>query len=300
MSLIKKIRLLGQQNPFLRKLIAYKLAPSGLFDWWFQNYELCETWEKRCRDVMACPDNEAIKRVKHAGKIKNGKQFLHNGIKIYLGSYYGPEYSQVLLRNKGVHEPQEERVFAEVLKLMPSDAIMIELGAFWGFYSMWFNMEVKDARSYLIEPDEFNLGQGKRNFKLNRMQGDFTRAFVGKEVNNSDPVPFITLDDYLKQKKIKKVHILHSDIQGYEFEMLQGAETAIMNRCIDYIFISTHSNELHYKCIDYLKNKDFQIIAEADLDNTFSEDGLIVASAPGIVVPGNIRIARKDIVGVAL
>jgi hypothetical protein len=44
---------------------------------------------------------------------------------------------------------------------------MIELGAFWSFYSMWFNKEVENAINYMVEPDSFNLGQGKRNFKLN-------------------------------------------------------------------------------------------------------------------------------------
>ena len=39
---------------------------------------------------------------------------MHNGLKIHLGSYYGPEGATQLIINKGVHEPQEEYVFQEV------------------------------------------------------------------------------------------------------------------------------------------------------------------------------------------
>jgi hypothetical protein len=38
--------------------------------------------------------------------------------------------------NRGVHEPLEEFVFQEVLKRLPEACAMIELGAYWGHYSM--------------------------------------------------------------------------------------------------------------------------------------------------------------------
>ena len=65
--------------------------------------------------------------------------------------------------------------------------------------------------------------------------------------------------------------------------MLHGAKKSIEKGIIDYIFISTHSNELHFGCLEFLKKAEFQIIAHADIDNTFSEDGLIVASSPKII-----------------
>ena len=33
---------------------------------------------------------------------------MHNDIQIGLGSYYGPEMTQLILQNMGVHEPEEE------------------------------------------------------------------------------------------------------------------------------------------------------------------------------------------------
>src|SRR5258708_32891755 len=179
--MITSLRKIARQNPLMRRLVGYHLSSCGLFDFYFKRYRLAPEWEKRRDNVIASSDNDYIPRVERAGEITNGKQVMHNGLKIYLGSYYGPEYAKILLATKGVHEPQEERVFAEAIKTLPPNAVMIEMGAFWSFYSMWFKKEIKNAINYMIEPDEFNLGQGIRNFKLNGFKGSFTQAFVGKQ-----------------------------------------------------------------------------------------------------------------------
>lgn len=291
--MIKQLRNVFKRNIFLRKLVGYYAASSGLFDSVFKNYKLSEIWEKRTQDVCSSSDNNFIPRVANAGEIKNGKQVMHNGIRIRLGSYYGPEYSQMLMRNKGVHEPQEERVFAEVLTTLPENSVMIEMGAFWSFYSMWFQKEIRGAQSYMIEPDEFNMGQGKRNFKLNGFKGTFIQAFIGEKSDYSGRIPMIAIDDFVKEKKIPFIHILHSDIQGFENKMLRGASQCFLENKIGYVFISTHSNEVHYECRDFLLEKGFIILADANLDQTFSEDGLLVARSPFFEGIGPVNISLK-------
>lgn len=277
--MFKHLREIIKRNTFLRKFVGYHLASSGLFDKYLKNYPLSSNWKKRLDTVIASPDNIFINRDKNAGLIYRGKQYMHNGLKIHLGSYYGPEYARMLEMNKGVHEPQEERVFSEVLSTIPEGSTMIEIGAFWSFYSMWFQKEIKNSRNYMIEPDSFNLGHGKRNFKLNGMNGEFLQAFVGKSSLKTDRIPTICIDDFIKEKNISFIDLLHSDIQGFEYDMLEGANAAFRENKIGYVFISTHSNEIHYKCLDFLKEQNFIIIASADIDQTYSEDGLIVARA---------------------
>ncbi len=277
--MINWLRTIAKKNLVIRKFIGYYLASSGLFDSFFKNYKVSGVWEKRIQHVLESKDNEFIPRVSNAGEIKAGKQLMHNGLRIHLGSYYGPEYAKMLLVSKGIHEPQEERVFMEVLKAMPENAIMIEMGAFWSFYSMWFQKEVKHAVNYMIEPDAFNLGQGKRNFRLNKMKGTFIQAFAGQKSATLENGNTICIDDMVQQNSISFVHMLHSDIQGFEYEMLLGAGTTFLEKKIGYVFISTHSNELHYKCLDFLKQRNFIILASADIDQSFSEDGLIAARA---------------------
>lgn len=281
-----------RRSDTIRRFVAYQLAPSGLFDNFILNKKLSPIWEKRLSDTVRCTDNKYIARVSDAGKVIRGKQIMHNGLKIHLGSYYGPEVAIVLQKNKGVHEPQEERVFAEVLKVIPKGGTMIELGSFWSFYSMWFNSEVEKANNYMVEPDTFNMGCGKRNFILNNMKGDFTNAFVGKSSIEGNP-PTICIDNFMKDKNIDFVNILHSDIQGYEYDMLQGAKKTIDSNKVGFVFVSTHSNEVHAQCLNFLKEHDFFIIAEHDLDNTYSQDGLIVASSPITSWKKKISISKK-------
>eukprot|EP00966_Prymnesium_polylepis_P296337 6845725-Prymnesium_polylepis.1 len=59
--------------------------------------------------------------------------------------------SQILRLNKGVHEPAEERLFAEVVGRMPHGAVMIELGSYWAFFSSWFGRAVPRARIFCVE-----------------------------------------------------------------------------------------------------------------------------------------------------
>jgi len=223
----------------------------------------------------------------------NGTQLLHNGLRIHVGSYYGPEIAQLLSQNKGVHEPQEELVFGAILNSISSQAVMIELGAYWGFYSMWFASSIKESKNYLIEPDPFNLAQGKRNFKLNKLTGDFKQAFVGIKSDEKSEIPTVSVFDFASEKKLDFIDVLHSDIQGYEVEMLLGCEGYLKEGKIGYFFISTHSNALHEQCIKILEDNNYLIISACNLDESYSEDGLIVAKKPSFLGPDQITISLR-------
>jgi hypothetical protein len=203
---------------------------------------------------------------------------MHNGLKVLAGSFTGIWGMLMLEANTGVHEPEEEAIFGEILPLMPANAVMLELGAYWGFYSMWFHQRVAGAQCYLIEPDLINLAYGKHNFKINGMNGDFTHGGLSSLPGSlADGTPLITIDLFLKQKSLSHVHLLHADIQEYELEMLKGAAASITEGRILYFFVSTHSEALHTGCRDYLRSLDCDIVHDIDLQATSSIDGLLVA-----------------------
>ena len=85
----------------------------------------------------------------------------------------------------------------------------------------------------------------------------------------------------MKKNNLDHVDILHSDIQGYELDMLTDMvykSKLLKENKIKYLFISTHNDNLHYKCINLLKANDYRIIASTDFNTeTFCYDGLIVA-----------------------
>ena len=39
-------------------------------------------WNWRINDVVSCPDNKFIPRLKNAGDLKGGFQLMHNGIRV--------------------------------------------------------------------------------------------------------------------------------------------------------------------------------------------------------------------------
>jgi hypothetical protein len=253
-----------------------------------------ETWRRRTEQVVACPDNAHIPRVRGAGSVWRGYQLMHNGIRIHTHSYYGYAVTRMLRKNRGVHEPQEERMFREVLRYMGPGAVMVELGAYWGFYSMWFCQAVPNAVCHLVEPDAKGLASGKRNFELNGMNGTFQQAFVGAGPGMGEGgVRITTVDEIVAEKGIGRIDILHSDIQGFELEMLQGAARTLDAGKVDYIFISTHSSDLHAQCRRHLEGKGYVILASADLEESYSFDGLIVARRSEVKGLGTVEISRR-------
>lgn len=231
------------------------------------------TIQGRHQLILDDPCNLRLDRVDNAGTLVENETMspyiiMHNGVKVYAWPY-GYDFGQIFIKNKGVHEPQEEVVFKEVLKTIPKNGVMIEVGAWWSFYSLWFNKEVVNASNYMIEPIPDFLEEGKRNFSLNNAIGDFTLSFI-------ETLP---LDEFIKTKDLQYIDILHADIQGSELIMLDGMTTILKNRLVNYIFISTHSQNLHIECKNRLISAGMTIIADADYDNdTYCCDGVLVAT----------------------
>jgi hypothetical protein len=252
-------------------------------------------WPERTRKALACPDNDRIPRVSQAGQIEDGFQVMHNGIKVLVGSYYGQGPIELLRKNRGVHEPQEEYLFQEILKTIPPGAVMVELGAYWGFYSIWFCREVPKGKAFLVEPEKENLMFGQRNFEANNLSGDFKQALVGRTSGQTDSgLPIICVDDFLAQRGIQKVCILHSDIQGHEFEMLQGAEKTLKAGAVDYLFISTHSERLHHDCASFLIAKGYLAVGSVTPSESYSLDGILVMRHPRTPVSqGTLRVSKR-------
>jgi len=100
--MINEIRQFAKRNMMMRKFVGYTLASSGLFDRYFRNYKVSAIWQKCINHVLESADNKFIPKVEDAGEIGNGTQLMHNGLLIKLGSYYGPEYSKMLLLSKGI------------------------------------------------------------------------------------------------------------------------------------------------------------------------------------------------------
>ncbi|MES2963067.1 MAG: FkbM family methyltransferase, partial [Bdellovibrionota bacterium] len=269
--------------------------------------------EKKFAETLTCKDNEKIPRVADAGRVVEDYQIMHNGLKVKVDCYSTATNKGMMTKlfetNRGVHEPSEEYAFQVLLASMNEGATIVELGAWWSFYSMWFCKTVKNAKAYMVEPIAENVEAGKHNFALNGFKGEFFQAFVGKasgmwketkrsllkgnyEVETKTPV--ICVDDLMTKFGIQFIDILHADIQGAELDMLEGARRAMKERKIRFFCISTHENHLHYDCIKVLKANDYVILCEVDLDRCMHMDGFIVARAKEMPGPSSIEVHRLD------
>ena len=268
-----------------------------------------EDEQRRVNEALLCADAEYISKVPDAGKVRvdekgNRVQVMHNGLLVAADGYYGDFVTQIIERMKGHHEPQEEKVFYEVLKAIGPGSTMIELGCYWAYYSLWFQKAVKNARNFMIEPAKAALECGRKNFRLNGMRGDFTLARIGRtsspswqtsgaEAANAE-APTVCVRDFVREKRIEKVSLLHSDIQGFEYEMLQGCGDLITGRQIEFVFISTHSLKGHFQCLKYVTRNGYTIIAEHTPKESYSEDGLIVGTASPSAVP-RVQISKRPV-----
>jgi hypothetical protein len=244
----------------------------------------------RFREVISDPLNLLIERVPVAGFVDGDLVYLHNGLRVPVagpGAYYG-SFSQLLVLNRGVHEPLEEYVFQQVLKRLPDSPSMIELGAYWGHYSMWFKKARPNGGVILVEPDPACLKAGQDNFARNGFKGEFIQAFVrtGK----------FEVDAFFRNRKIRQLDILHTDIQGFEAEMLQGAQDVLAKRRVHYLFVSTHSQAIHGTIVDGLGRLGYRVEISSDFDvQTTSFDGFVFASSPEVEpVFGDIRILGRE------
>ncbi|MEI7624464.1 MAG: FkbM family methyltransferase, partial [Actinomycetes bacterium] len=194
--------------------------------------------------TISCTDADHLPRVPLAGKVidhpSGPVQVMHNGVLVEEGCYYGVLTSEIIRCLRGIHEPQEERVFAALMERLadtgPTDRAptMIELGSFWAYYSLWFLQDFPSGRSICLEPDAHHLEVGKRNFEINGRTGTFINAAIGVgggsiqgfiTETNRNPVdmPSHDLDSLLAACEINQVDLLLSDIQGGEVALLIGA-----------------------------------------------------------------------------
>lgn len=246
--------------------------------------------------VRQSPDFHLIPKHPDTGKLRGRRLVMHNGLRVLPTAYYGYQF---LARSKlcdTVDEPQEERLFLDVLRQIQPQSVMLELGSFWAFYSLWFHAVVPGAVNYMIEPELRNLSYGRTNFEINgfRDRADFTHAFVDSRSGVSGGVSIVCVDDFCASKGIEHLAILHADIQGFEHAMLQGAKRMLGEKRVDYIFISTHSNDLHRQCLEALCEFGYRIVADANLDEAYQADGVILACRPELPPEPVAPLAKRQ------
>jgi FkbM family methyltransferase len=249
--------------------------------------------------TASCRDCDSIPKVADAGRIldENGQsvQIMHNGIRVVAGGYHGAWMSKIIARLRGHHEPQEEAVFDAILRHLPRQAVMLELGGFWSYYSLWFLRQApENRRAIVLEPDPAHIAIGQQNARLNGadkiefLQGAVGAAPIIEQTFHSESSGEITVRCYsiseiLSSCNIDHLHLLHCDTQGAETSVISSSEALFRDHQIAFGVFSTHAHQIsgdpltHQRCLAMLRDFGGQILAEHDVHESYSGDGLIVA-----------------------
>lgn len=260
---------------------------------------------KRIEMTVRCADSSEIPKVWNAGEYGSDEhgpfQVMHNGITITKDCYQGPWMSKVIELLRGHHEPQEELAFHEVLKTLkkyPSHFqghSILELGSFWGYYSLWFAKEFPESTVVCLEPDLQHLEVGKQNFLRNGVSGNFINAKIARESKlrsrficpsdgNERFVEALSFSSVLEKADLTEVDIVHVDVQGAEIDLLLDLSNVLQKTQIRFIFVSTHdlvisgSPTTHQDSLRILESNGAHIICEHSVPESFSGDGFILAS----------------------
>jgi FkbM family methyltransferase len=270
------------------------------------------TEAQRIALACACRDADGIPKVEGAGEVfeQNGVRYqrMHNGLKVVADGYYGNFITTMIAGLRGHHEPQEEKVFEAVLATLPERPVIVELGGYWAFYSMWFLTARPEGRAFIVEPIAHRRLVGEQNLQANHLKATVIAAAMGeadqppvvfKTGNETALVPVRSVDSLFREYAIGRADILHLDIQGFERLALLGAEEVLSAGRAKWVFVSTHRGleesarrDIHQDCLELLRWRGYRCVAEHTPEQSFSVDGLIVAKAPGVAGPDSVAISR--------
>jgi FkbM family methyltransferase len=259
---------------------------------------------RRVAMTLSCGDADAIPKVDDAGKVyeQQGKrvQVMHNGLLVEAGGYYGDWMTEVIRALRGHHEPQEERVFDQIVRRLagePGPLYMIEFGSYWAYYALWFCKAIASGRAIAVEPDPTYLAVGKRNAALNDLTGavSFVHGAIGNrpgqlmdfraESDGCDhQVTQYDLGSVLETAGVDRVDVVLADVQGAETIILERGKNDFRQGRVRFLIVSTHHHAIsgnpltHQQAMALLTELGAHVICEHTVSESFSGDGLIAVS----------------------
>ena len=264
----------------------------------------------RCRDCDDLPGSADAGRVMLQDD-GTRVQIMHNGLKMEAHTADAAWVTELIARCHGHHEPQKERVFDGIMKVLKADSTMIDLGSSWAYYACWFLVDQPRRRAVLVEPDPKSRSLAKRNLTLNGLRarvlagvaGAGPRAPTDTATKHSglQSLPRYSVPQIMAKQRIDFLDLLHCDAQGAELGILAGCGELFDAGRIGWVVVSTHVHQIsrdyltHERCLQLLRNAGASVEVEHTPYESFSGDGRIVArfgSAPQGWAPPRISRAR--------
>jgi FkbM family methyltransferase len=149
--------------------------------------------------------------------------------------------------------------------------VIFDIGAHVGFYSLLAaEITGPTGQVFAFEPLPRNFNYLKKHIEINNYKNvnpfnvavsdkdgfaffnEGENDFTGHLADNGEiKVKTIGIDEWINSGKLPVPDVLKIDVEGAEFSVLKGAANLLKKRH-PVIFLSTHSNEIHKKCCDFL------------------------------------------------
>lgn len=264
--------------------------------------EIAADHERRVRLTLSCRDTDRLPKVDGAGEVltlDDGTQVqrMHNGLLVLEGGYLGEWTTRIISGLEGHHEPQEEVAFHAILERVAAtqpEPVMIELGAYWAYYTMWF-LRRTGGRAVGIEPDPEYRAVGLRNLEINGLTATIlpgavaaepggTVEFPAESTGEQVSVPGYTLESLMDETDVARVDVVLADIQGFEAPLLAGIDALVAAGRIRFMVISTHHRTIsgrattHQEALARVVELGGHVLVEHTVGESYSGDGLIVVS----------------------
>ena len=265
--------------------------------------------------TISCRDADILPKVEGAGQVFESPhgpvQRMHNGVDVPHLGYFGDWMAEIIEALDGHHEPQEELAFARILERIDRpDPVIVELGCFWAYYSTWFLRSFPDGTAVACEPDPEHLEVGRQTARINGVDIRFEQAAGGASDDDvldlpswNHPgtvhrVPVRTVPTLVEEHGLDRIDVLHLDIQGSELAVLESCRGLVEQERIRFVVVSTHHHTIsgdpltHQRCLDLVRSLGGHVIAEHTVLESFSGDGLLVASFDDVDRGFEVELSR--------
>lgn len=180
--------------------------------------------------------------------------------------------------------------FNLIKSIVKKEDICFDIGANNGYYSVWFSLY---GFVHSFEPNEKSFNRLLQNINVNKIENVEANNFgiggekgvakftlnkdiqnhilIGKTNIDSVEIRIDTVDNYLLENNIERIKFLKIDVEGFEFDVLLGAQNALKNKKIEIIQLEinnsiVNSGHTEIELIDFLKAYGYHL-AKFDVEN---------------------------------
>jgi FkbM family methyltransferase len=168
----------------------------------------------------------------------------------YCGNLYNSSDIAYGIARNGLVEQEETFLVQNILKQLPDDFTLLDIGANTGYYGIMSSYMFPNSEAYSFEPLKSHCEVIKESAYLNRLSNiDINEYALGEDEEERDihmagsGTTFIQtftqnthekismsikkLDNVVKSKNIKNIKFIKIDVEGFEFEVIKGAKNTI-------------------------------------------------------------------------